>query len=54
MGKPFEQLLDSNTTCTQVLALTAGALVIDFDFDSSYRHTFAGIEYYSDAAGKRP
>ena len=49
MGKAYEHLLDSRTIKSQASPLAGGSLVFDLPFDPSYRHTFAGIEYYSDA-----
>lgn len=54
MGGPFTQLLASNLYTSPVVALSAGAIVIDLLIDPAYRHSFAGVEFYSDAEGATP
>lgn len=54
MGRPYSALLDDNLTESTVQALAGGALTINLPFDPSYRHSFAGVEFYSDADGDTP
>lgn len=54
MGKPYSHLLDDHMFESDVEALAGGAVTIDLPFDSSYRHSFAGVEFYSDAGGTTP
>lgn len=54
MGRPHGHLMEIFEDQSLVIALTAGAATIDLEFDKSYRHSFAGIEYFSDAGGATP
>ncbi len=54
MTKPWNHLLDSAKFETPVLALSSGALTIDLPLNESYRHSFAALEFYNDAAGETP
>jgi len=51
MGKPYTHLLKGRLRSTKVIALAAGAATMTLDVDPSYRHSFAAVEYYSDAEG---
>ena len=54
MGQPYDRLLDSCTEQSPVITLAGGAAVIDLPFPAAYRHSFAGIEYFSDAEATLP
>lgn len=51
MGKPYTHLIKSRLRSTKVIALAGGAATMTLDVDPSYRHSFAAVEYYSDADG---
>lgn len=51
MSKAYTHLLKHRLRTGQVIALAAGAATLTLDVDPSYRHSFAAVEYYSDALG---
>jgi hypothetical protein len=51
MGKPYTHLLKSRLRTSQVIALAGGAATLTLEVNPSYRHSFAAVEYYSDAEG---
>ena len=51
MSKAYTHLLKSRLRTGAVTALAGGAATLTLDVDPSYRHSFAAVEYYSDAGG---
>ena len=51
MAKPYTHLLNALKLLSDVEQVSGGSLTIDLEVEETYRHCFAGIEFYSDANG---
>ena len=51
MGKPYTALLAGRLRRGPIVALAGGAATLPLTVSASYRHSFAAVEFYSDAQG---
>ena len=51
MSKAYTHLLKARLRTSPIIAFAGGAATVELDVDPSYRHSFAAVEYYSDAGG---